>query len=138
MNGYFWLGDLDPLCFFRTVVEETGSPCTIDVAHLLGIAGLESCRERQEHVIAQLPLDACIDIHLSGAHIVNGALVDAHHGVLLNEQLDMLEALLPRCPNLGVITYEDPRFLDDGSLVHKASRNVERLRSIAAAWSTGT
>jgi uncharacterized protein (UPF0276 family) len=134
----FWLGDLDPLWFFRTIVEETDSPCTLDVAHLLGIAGLATCRDRKEDVMAQLPLEACIDIHLSGAHIVNSAVVDAHHGVLLDEQLDMLEALLPRCPNLRVITYEDPRFLDDGSLVHKALRNAERLRGIAAAWSSGT
>ncbi|MBI1945028.1 MAG: DUF692 family protein [Deltaproteobacteria bacterium] len=134
----FWLGDLDPLAFFRTIVEETDSPCTIDIAHLLGIAGVESCRDHADDVIARLPLDACIDLHLSGAHLANGAIVDAHHGVLLDEQLDLLEALLPRCPNLRVITYEDPRFLDDGRLVPKALRNAERLRGIAAAWSNGT
>ena len=82
-----------------------------------------------------LPFDHTFEIHLSGCQISKGKFRDLHHGVLLDEQLDLLQWLIPRCPNLEVITYEDPQYRDDGTLVRKAIPNYERLQSIAQSWS---
>ncbi|MFZ5478623.1 MAG: DUF692 family multinuclear iron-containing protein [Myxococcota bacterium] len=128
----FTLGKLDAYDFFRGVVEETGAPCTLDVGHLLSWRlprGLDPLDE-----LDRLPLDRCVEIHLSGAAIVSGRFVDTHHGVLLNAQLDLLARLLPVCPNLQVVTYEDPKLDPDGALVARAAPNVERLRGMVDAW----
>lgn len=125
------LGKLDAYDFFRTVVEETGSPCTLDTGHLLGWRWLQGFRgEDLYQDLERLPLDSCFEVHLSGCSIVGDDFVDAHHGVLLEEQLILLERLLPRCPRLRVVTYEDPRFLDDGALITRALPGYARLKSI--------
>jgi len=52
----------------------------------------------------------------------------------MEEQLELLSRLVPLCPNLRAITYEDPKFDDDGVLIRKAVPNYERLRGAAARW----
>lgn len=130
----FVLGKLDAYDFFRAVVEGTGSPCTLDTGHLLGWRWLQGHRGEQLYAgLDRLPLDSCFEIHLSGCSIVNGdRFVDAHHGVLLDEQLELLQRLMPICRRLSVVTYEDPRFLDDGSLIEKARPGFARLKEIVA------
>lgn len=131
----FVLGPECPLAFFHDVVMETGSPCTIDTAHLLGLCALRGIQV--EDAIARLPLSSCVDIHMSGTTIRDdGTVYDAHHGVLHPAQLSLLERLLPRCPALRTVTYEDPRFLDDGSLVEKARPGFERLAHIVGGWAS--
>jgi uncharacterized protein (UPF0276 family) len=129
------VGNLHAYDFFRAVVEDTGSPATLDVGHLLSYqwllgrrgAGLLDDLER-------LPTESCVEIHLSGAEIADGRFKDLHHGVLVDEQFLLLERLLPLCPNLRVVTYEDPRFDADGALLPGTTRSFERLRAITARW----
>src|SRR5205814_8193192 len=103
----FVVGDMHPYDFFKRVVEETGSPCNLDVAHVMGalwsrgVRGAELLDE-----LERLPLDNCFEIHMSGVHITDdGGLRDSHHGVLVDEQLDVLARLLERCPHVAVVTY---------------------------------
>jgi uncharacterized protein (UPF0276 family) len=124
------LGTMHAYDFFRRVVEETGSPATLDVGHLLSYQWLRG--RRGEELFAELdrlPLDRCFEIHLSGCAIVDGRFLDAHHGVLLDEQLDLLRRLAPRCPHLRAVTYEDPRFDDEGALLPQTAAGFERLRA---------
>jgi len=116
--------------FFRRVVEETGSPATLDVGHLLSYQWLRG--RRGEDLFAELerlPLDRCFEIHLSGCAVVDGRFFDAHHGVLLEEQVQLLQRLAPRCPHLRAITYEDPRFDEEGALTPESVAGFERLRA---------
>ena len=69
-----------------------------------------------------------------GPLIEDGAFMDYHHGVLMPEQLEMLALLLPRCPALRVVTYEDPRFDDDGLLRPDAVGPFEALKEMVARW----
>jgi uncharacterized protein (UPF0276 family) len=118
--------------FFRIVVEETGSPATLDVGHLLSYQWLRGRRgEALFGELDLLPLDHCFEIHLSGCAIADGRFLDMHHGVLLDEQLDLLGRLAPRCPHLRAVTYEDPRFDDDGALLPETAPSFERLRATA-------
>jgi uncharacterized protein (UPF0276 family) len=128
------LGAMHAYDFFRELVEETGSPATLDVGHLLSYQWLRGRRgEALYGELERLPLDHCFEIHLSGCFIEEGRFHDAHHGVLLDEQLELLALLAPRCPHLRAVTYEDPKFDADGAIVGEAVAGFERLRRIAGS-----
>jgi uncharacterized protein (UPF0276 family) len=133
----FHIGDLDAFHYFRTLAEVTASPVTIDIGHILSYQWLRGCTGgRMYEGLEHLPLDHCFEFHLSGCRIHNGKFRDMHHGILLDEQLDLLTFLLPRAPNLKIVTFEDPRFDDDGVLIFKSRRNWERLVAIVRSWET--
>ena len=71
---------------------------------------------------------------MSGSAIVKGKLLDLHHGILIKEQFEVLEFIIDKCPNLKVITYEDPKFLEDGSLVIKSIEGFEKLKNRTKQW----
>lgn len=124
----FYVGRLDAYDFFREVVEQTASPCTLDTGHLLSWRWLQGHRgEALFEGIDRLPLDHCFEIHLSGCAVAGGRFRDLHHGVLMDEQLEFLERLMERCPALHAITYEDPKFDERGVLIDKARPGFERL-----------
>ena len=134
-GGSFVVGELDALKFFATVIREAEVSCTLDIGHLLAwqwLIGRGGALMTEG--LEDLPLEAVEEFHLSGCQIVGGRFRDLHHGVLLDEQITLLEHLLPLCPRLRGITYEDPVFDDAGHLVPKARRNYERLRDMAAEW----
>ncbi len=121
--------------FFRRVIEATGSPCTLDLGHLLSYQWLLGRRgEALYGDLERLPLESCFEIHLSGCEVSGDRFLDYHHGIVMDEQLELLARLLPRCPNLKAITYEDPKFDARGCLVPTSAPNFERLRACAKAW----
>ena len=131
----FVVGPLHAFDFFRTVVEETGSPCTLDIGHLLSYQWLRGRRGKELYAeFERLPLDHCLEIHLSGCEIDGERFLDYHHGILMDEQLELLGRVVPMCPNLRVITYEDPKFDAEGFLVPSAVRNFDRLKDFVARW----
>jgi uncharacterized protein (UPF0276 family) len=129
------IGDLHAYDFFRALAEETEAPVTLDVGHLLsyqywrGRRGVELLSE-----LERLPLAHCFELHLAGSEISDDRFIDAHHGKLLDLQFALLEALLPRCPNLRAVTYEDPRFDVDGELLAPTRPSVARLRETVESW----
>jgi uncharacterized protein (UPF0276 family) len=122
------VGELDAYDFFRALAEATAAPVTLDVGHLLSWQWWRGRRGDDLYGdLDRLPLDHCFEIHLSGCEIAGDDFVDAHHGVLLEEQLVLLDRLAPRCPNLRAITFEDPRFDGDGALLPANRASWERL-----------
>ncbi|MFI1582519.1 DUF692 family multinuclear iron-containing protein [Embleya sp. NPDC020630] len=137
-GGSFHLGGLDAFAYFARLADDADVWVTLDVGHLLSYQWLRGRTGR--HMldgIEALPLDRCRELHLSGCQIVGGKFRDLHHGVLLDEQLQLTEYLLPRCPNLLGVSYEDPMYRDDGRLVDRSRPNFERLRDLADAWRRG-
>jgi uncharacterized protein (UPF0276 family) len=129
------IGPWDPYDFFRVLADDTGVPVTLDVGHLLSARWLAGHRGADLYEeLDRLPLDRCFEIHLSGCEIRGDRLYDAHHGVLLDEQLVLLERMLPRCPNVRAITYEDPAIEPSGELAARCRPSFDRLRAIASAW----
>ena len=138
-GGSFVLGHLDAFAYFTRLADDADVQVTLDVGHLLSYQWLRGRTGR--HMvddIEALPLGRCRELHLSGCQIVKGKFRDLHHGVLLDEQLELTEYLLPRCPNLLGVTYEDPMFRDDGRLVEKSRRNYGQLKTLVSAWRNGT
>jgi uncharacterized protein (UPF0276 family) len=133
----FVIGRLNAYDFFRRVVEESGSPATLDIGHLLSYQWF--CGKRGEELYAELdrlPLTHCFEIHLSGCALDGGRFLDLHHGVLLEQQLELLLRLAPRCPNLRAITYEDPKFDEAGVLTPESVSSCSRLSEMVARWQT--
>jgi uncharacterized protein (UPF0276 family) len=133
----FFIGKMHAYDFFREVVEETRSPATLDVGHLLSYQWLLGKRgEALFGDLERLPLDHCFEIHLSGCEIVGDSFMDYHHGVLLDEQLELLLRLLPHCPHLSAITYEDPKLDGEGRLVDETVSSFDRLRNAVDLWAS--
>lgn len=134
----FCVGELDAYDFFRQLAEDTGSPVTLDTGHLLSWRWM--CGHRGADLFAELerlPLANCFEIHLSGCQLIDGRFADVHHGVIVDEQLQLLEALLVRCPNARAVTYEDPKVEPNGTLRRKARPAFARLEQIARDWIAG-
>ncbi|MGQ0508637.1 MAG: multinuclear nonheme iron-dependent oxidase [Myxococcaceae bacterium] len=128
-------GSMHAYDFFRALAEETSAPVTLDVGHLLSWQWWRGRRgEALLGELDRLPLENCFEIHLSGCEIAGEAFIDAHHGRLLDEQLKLTQLLMECCPNLRAITYEDPRFDDDGALVASNRPSWERLQQLVAGW----
>ena len=129
------LGELPAYDFFRVLAEETAAPVTLDIGHLLswqwwrGLRGAALLAD-----LDRLPLAHCFEIHLSGCEIVAGRFVDAHHGALLEEQFLLLERLLPICPNLRAVTFEDPRVDEQGALLPASEVSWRRLVKAIQRW----
>jgi uncharacterized protein (UPF0276 family) len=130
------LGEMDAYDFFRRLAGETGAPVTLDVAHLLSWRWWRGFRgEALYDDLDRLPLDACVEVHLSGCEISSdGRFVDAHHGRLIDEQLALLERLCAACPNLRAVTFEDPRVEEDGALDAPSAASLARLRAAVTRW----
>jgi uncharacterized protein (UPF0276 family) len=129
------VGRLHAYDFLRRLADDTGSPVTLDVGHLLSYQWLRGRRgDALYDELDRLPLDRCVELHLSGCSIVRDGFVDAHHGVLLDEQFALLDGLLPRCPALRLVTYEDPRITAEGALAEECAPGFARLRATVAAW----
>lgn len=128
-------GGMHAYDFFRALAEETAAPVTLDVGHLLSWQWWRGRRgDALLEELDRLPLEHCFELHLSGCEISGEAFIDAHHGRLLDEQLTLTALLMQRCPNLRAITYEDPRFDDDGELLASNRASWLRLQQLVAGW----
>ena len=64
------LGELHAYDFFREVVEQSGSPATLDLGHLLSYQWLRGKRgDALYEELERLPTDHCLEIHVSGCEI---------------------------------------------------------------------
>ncbi|MEY9840067.1 DUF692 family multinuclear iron-containing protein [Streptacidiphilus sp. EB103A] len=137
-GGSFVLGGLDGFDYFRRLADDADVSVTLDVGHILSYQWLRGrTGTSMFDELERLPLERCRELHLSGCQIVGGKFRDLHHGVLLDEQIELTRYLLPRCPNLLGVTYEDPVYAEDGVLVQRSRRNYERLRLLVGEWVSG-
>lgn len=132
----FHIGRANAFEFFNEVIRRTGAAAVIDTGHILSYQWLKGRRSHDflEGLDEVLPFESCREIHLSGCSVVKDKFVDFHHGVLMDEQLVLLDYLLDRCPNVIGVTYEDPKFDAQGALIPKSIRNYERLKDRVRKW----
>lgn len=137
-DGYtIVVGQMDAYDWFREAADRADVAVTLDVGHLLSYRWLQGhTGDALYGGLDRLPLDRCREIHLSGCAVRRGRFLDLHHGILLDEQLVLLDRLLGRCPNLEGVTYEDPAIDSKGNLPPKAVPNVTRLRERVDRWVT--
>ena len=132
------IGPWDAYDYFRVLAEQTDSPVTLDVGHLLSWRWQMGHRGEDLYGdLDALPLTHCFEIHLSGCEIRSDALYDTHQGVLIEQQFRLLDRLLARCPNARAVTYEDPVIDADGRLRRKCRPSLERLAARVERWVEG-
>jgi uncharacterized protein (UPF0276 family) len=131
----FFIGRMHAYDYYKELALETESPITLDTGHLISYQWLLGKRGEDLYAdLERLPLDHCFEIHLSGCQIVHDRFMDFHHGIILDEQIELLKRLIPLCPNLKAITYEDPKFDLQGRLIEKSQRNYLILKEIVQKW----
>lgn len=127
-------GEMHAYDFFRLAVVESGVDATLDVAHLLTYQWMLGARASADLYadLERLPLDSVTELHLSGCSVVHDRILDLHHGILLEQQLELTARLLQICPRLSYVTYEDPRFDAAGTIIRKSEPGLQALRELVA------
>lgn len=95
---------MDEATFLRRLVAATGCGVLLDL-HNLHV----DVRNRGVDVddyLARFPLDAVVELHVAGGIELDGAYLDAHSGAAPDAVLDLLAAVVPRCPALRAVTFE--------------------------------
>jgi uncharacterized protein len=129
------VGRMDAYDWFREVVERADVAVTLDTGHLLSYRWLLGHRgDALFDGLDRLPLEHCREIHLSGCEVSQGRFHDLHHGILMDEQISLLDRLIDICPNLLAVTYEDPALDISGRVPDLAVPNVDRLRQRVDRW----
>jgi len=129
------IGRMDAYDWFTEVAERADVAVTLDVGHLLSYRWALGHRGEALYAdLDRLPLQRCREIHLSGCEVADDRFYDLHHGVLMDEQIELLDRLVDLCPNLEGVTYEDPALDPAGHLPDKAAANVDRLRTRVRQW----
>lgn len=131
----FQVGRLDLFEFFAELSDRTQSLVTLDTGHLLGWEWSQGrFNEEMYRHLEQFPFDQVVEIHMAGSEVKGEEFFDRHHGLLLAEQFELLDFLVPKCPNLKVVTYEDPKFSLDGDLIAASQPSFKKLKETMQKW----
>lgn len=97
-------GELSDGAFFSSVAVGADCGLLLDLHNLW--ANQRNGRQAVLDVIAELPLDRVVEVHLAGGQEFNGYWVDAHSGLVPEEVMELAWQVVPRLPNLKAIIYE--------------------------------
>ncbi|WP_353396606.1 DUF692 family multinuclear iron-containing protein [Hydrogenophaga sp. 5NK40-0174] len=96
--------DMDEARFLNTLCAETGCGLLLDLHNIYTNAvnhGFDAM-----DLLADIDLRHVGEIHVAGGMTHEGVYLDAHSDVLPDLVWTMLEHALPRCPNVGAVTFE--------------------------------
>ena len=129
-------GNMHLLAFFGELANRTDCGILLDMGHLLSYE-MASGRSVFEGIDV-FPLERVIEVHIAGGKIKAGengpVYVDAHENPIVDEVWQMLDAWLPRLPNVKALCYECEG-MDEASVLQTLAR-LRRLvveKSPAAA-----
>ncbi|MCB9060156.1 MAG: DUF692 family protein [Halobacteriovoraceae bacterium] len=130
-GGGLIFGEMNAFSFFEKVAKETNCAMTLDTGHLLGYwYEVNGTLNGFYNALSKLPLDHCFEIHLSGSKIKDNRFYDLHNGVLIEEQIGLLGWLLENCQNVRAVSYEDPVFHHNGSLIEASRPMLSKARNM--------
>ncbi|MCG8326600.1 MAG: DUF692 domain-containing protein [Chitinophagales bacterium] len=90
--------------FLNILVDETGCELILDLYNIECDA--INYQFDIDHFLETLNLDAVKEIHLAGGVQHKGFQLDIHSGTVANSTLELANTVIPKCPNLEIITYE--------------------------------
>lgn len=97
--------------YFAAVAEAADCLILVDLHNLW--ANQRNGRGPVERVLAALPPDRIVEIHLAGGLEKDGYWLDAHSGPVPPDLLDLARDFLPGLPNLGALLFEiSPQFVE--------------------------
>jgi uncharacterized protein len=87
--------------------------------------GFDACA-----AIERISLDHVIEIHLAGGRDEGGFRVDAHDGLVPDAVWDLLEIVLPRCPNIAGVVFELLDFFAPAVGTDAVAEELARARDV--------
>lgn len=122
-------GEMDEAAFLNALCRESGCGLLLDLHNLHTNAvnhGFDPMA-----VLRALDLSHVGELHVAGGMELDGFWLDAHSGAIPEAVWTLLDWTLPRCPNLGGVTFEV-----FGSWVESVglARIREDLQRLRAAW----
>jgi uncharacterized protein (UPF0276 family) len=104
-------GEMPDGDFFAAVAEEADCLILLDLHNLW--ANARNGRDPVERVLAALPLERVVELHLAGGMEKDGYWLDAHSGPVPPALLDLAREFVAGLPNLGAVLFEiSPQFAD--------------------------
>lgn len=104
----FVVGGMPLFTFFGRLARETGCALLLDMGHL--VSWEMASGQRVLDAIDELPCEQVIELHVAGGRLRQAGdgpvYMDMHEAPVLAETWAMLEALLPRLPNVKALCYE--------------------------------
>jgi uncharacterized protein (UPF0276 family) len=97
-------GELSDGAFVGGVARAADCGILLDLHNLL--ANERNGRQPVAGVLAELPLERVLEVHVAGGFTVAGYYLDAHIGSPDDELLALVADVLPRLPNLRALVYE--------------------------------
>jgi len=97
--------------FFAAVAESADCLILVDLHNLW--ANARNGREPIERVLAALPPERIVEIHLAGGMEKDGYWLDAHSGPVPPELIELARDFVAGLPNLGAVLFEvSPQFVE--------------------------
>ena len=104
----FVVGGMPLFTFFGRLARETGCALLLDMGHL--VSWEMASGQRVMDAIDELPCAQVIELHVAGGRLRQAGdgpvYMDMHEAPVLAETWAMLDALLPRLPNVKALCYE--------------------------------
>lgn len=130
----FVVGNMPLFTFFGRLARETGCALLLDMGHL--VSWEMASGQRVLDGIGELPVEQVIELHVAGGRLRQAAdgpvYVDMHEAPVLEQTWAMLDALLPRLPNVKALCYECEGMPADTVLAVLAQLR-ERVRRLSAS-----
>ncbi len=132
---YFDIPDceMDEATFLNTLCRESGCGLVLDLHNVYTNArnhGFDA------HVLlAELELEHVGEIHVAGGMELDGFYLDAHCDTIPDAVWSLLEWTLPRCPNIGGVTFELFGSWFDSVGNERVTCDLRRLRAL---WTRAT
>ncbi|HEV2891842.1 MAG TPA: DUF692 family protein [Frankiaceae bacterium] len=115
--------------FLNALAARSGCHVLLDL-HNLHVNAVNGVADAEAYVAA-LDLANVIEIHVAGGKTLSGTYTDAHSGPCPDEVWRLLDAVLPRCPNVRGVTFEIVAGHYDRLGQDTIAAEVARMR---AAW----
>jgi len=125
--------EMDEATFLNTLCRESGCGLVLDLHNVYTNArnhGFDAA-----DLLAEIELEHVGEIHVAGGMELDGFYLDAHSDTIADPVWALLEWTLPRCPNIGGVTFELFGSWFDGVGSERLTRDLRRLRRV---WTQAT
>ncbi len=125
--------EMDEPTFLNTLCRESGCGLVLDLHNVYTNArnhGFDAAA-----LLAELDLEHVGEIHVAGGMELDGFYLDAHSDTIPEPVWSLLEWTLPRCPNVGGVTFELFGSWFDSVGNERVSADLRRLQAL---WTSAT
>ena len=123
--------EMDEATFLNTLCRESGCGLVLDLHNVYTNArnhGFDASA-----LLAELELGHVGEIHVAGGMELDGFYLDAHSDTIPDPVWALLEWTLPRCPNLGGVTFELFGSWFDSVGDARVTADLRRLRALSTS-----